>query len=669
MRTFATLTCLAVFSLLVGCADAGDPGSSTLPIPSADVSPGDTSLAEDVSEDAGAGDTVASDAAAYEDDCGDGMICILGECKERSEATSCISFGTCCEGDDEDCAFGADGCFCDASCLESGNCCPDACAACGICNDDGESVAPTCGECVAMDCGDCAGCQPAVSPCEQEGEDCAQEGAVRCGLDDSGHFIEICTQLDACRRWVADTYCTDLNFCTVVPDVCVDGVCAPDGDPNAACDIPDDPCLTAVCEPGSGVCTEESAEEFAPCDDGSLCTVNEQCFNGACVGNSLGDVEGDKSTDYFTDSEVYYIDLQDIVTGTTDNLDGYACADQGAGYNGSEFSIEVTHTYDFTDVSILVGLELENIEDVGTEFVDIAVLSKIPGTCWPDACLFGGMMDDQGRVDFVLPVEAPNQTWTLVVDGRDGYEGRVRMAISYYDFPVVESFCSNGGDDDGDGNVDCEDSDCFDSDQCGSETICDDGADNDSDGFADCSDPDCMNQPICLPEQDCEGDSDTDGDGKVGCDDPDCNGTGACTEQIECADAIPIACFETLSNQTLADGFDTFTGVEIPSCGDAGNETFNTHKQLVYHVVLPEGCTGFGPQISPQQFQSVYAFGPDCSEGACDSAGYAGFGSGSAGAVFDSNLNEGWIVVAVPDGDSAQIANTPFEITLNCMCD
>ena len=44
-------------------------------------------------------------------------------------------------------------------------------------------------------------------------------------------------------------------------------------------------------------------------------------------------------------------------------------------------------------------------------------------------------------------------------------------------------------------------------------------------------------------------------------------------------------------------------------------------------------------------------------------------GSGSAGAVFDSNLNEGWIVVAVPDGDSAQIANTPFEITLNCMCD
>ena len=27
------------------------------------------------------------------------------------------------------------------------------------------------------------------------------------------------------------------------------------------------------------------------------------------------------------------------------------------------------------------------------------------------------------------------------------------------------------------------------------------------------------------------------------------------------------------------------------------------------------------------------------------------------------------IVVAVADGDSAQIANTPFEITLNCMCD
>jgi hypothetical protein len=668
MRTFATLTCLVFFSILVGCSASTEPETTALTIPASDTGSGDDTAANDAGEsDGAAGDASASDAATYEDDCGDGMICIMGECQERSSATSCISFGTCCEGDDEDCAFGADGCFCDASCLESGDCCPDACAACGICNEDGESVAPSCDDCIATDCGDCAGCQPVVSPCDEEGEDCADEGAVRCGLDDAGHFIEICTQLDACRRWVADTYCADLNFCTEIPDVCVDGACVADGDPNSACATPDDPCVTAICDPGSGACTEEAAAEFAPCDDGSLCTVNEQCFNGSCVGNSLGEVEGAKSTDYFTDSQVYYIDLQDI--GTTDNLDGYACSEPGVSYDGSEFSIEVTHTYDFTDVSILVGLELENLEDVGSEYVDIAVLSKIPGTCWPDACLFNALMDDQGRVDLVLPVEEANQTWTLVVDGRAGYEGRVRMAVSYYDFPVVESFCGNGGDDDGDGNVDCEDSDCFDSELCGTETICDDGADNDADGFDDCSDVDCMDQPICLPEQDCEGDSDTDGDGLLGCDDPDCNGTGSCSEVVECADAIPITCFETLSNQTLSDGIETFSGVAIDACGDIGTETYNNHKQLVYKVELPDGCTGFGPTLSPQNLQPVYAFGPDCSEGACDNGGYAGFGTGTAGAVFDSNLKTGWIVVAAPDSDGAQLANTPFEITLNCMCD
>ena len=507
-----------------------------------------------------------------------------------------------------------------------------------------------------------------MSPCDEEGEDCADEGATRCGSDDSGHFIEVCTQLDACRRWVTDTYCADLNFCTEVPDVCVEGECVADGDPNAACGSPDDPCVTAVCDPGSGACSEEPAAEFSPCDDGSLCTVNEQCFDGQCVGNSLGDVEGAKSTDYFTDSDVYYIDLSDPLD-KTDNLDGYACEEQGFGYDGNEFAIEVTHTYAFTDVSILVSLELENADDAGLEFVDIAVLNKIPGTCWPDACLFGGMMDENGRVDLALPVEEPNQTWTLVIDGRDDYEGRVRLAISYYDAPVVESFCGNGEDDDGDGNKDCEDADCFGSDQCGNETVCDDGADNDLDGFDDCADPDCMSEPICLPEQDCEGDSDTDGDGLAGCDDPDCNGTGACAEQVVCPDAIPLTCFETLTDQSLANGGDAFTGVQIPACGDAGTETFNNHKQLVYHVQLPENCTAFGPKISPGFFQSVYAFGPDCSENACDNAGYAGFGTGTAGAVFDSSLTDAWIVIGQYDGDSSQVANTPFDITLNCMCD
>jgi len=49
--------------------------------------------------------------------------------------------------------------------------------------------------------------------------------------------------------------------------------------------------------------------------------------------------------------------------------------------------------------------------------------------------------------------------------------------------------CTNGGDDDGDGLVDCEDGDCFCGQGC-AET-CDDGLDDDGDGLVDCEDEDC----------------------------------------------------------------------------------------------------------------------------------------------------------------------------------
>jgi hypothetical protein len=327
----------------------------------------------------------------------------------------------------------------------------------------------------------------------------------------------------------------------------------------------------------------------------------------------------------------------------------------------------VASTFEFADFSILVAVELEDEALAGTEHVDVAVLGKVPGTCWPDACLFGAIMGDDGRFELELPVEEAKQSWTLVIDGRDGFEGRVRMAVSYPGV-LVEAFCGNGDDDDGDGNTDCEDPDCFASDHCGVETACDDGADNDLDDFEDCFDVDCVADPVCWPEQDCEGTADTDGDGLTGCDDPDCNGVGDCGAVIECADAIPLACFETLEEQTLADGFDTFKNIEIPACGDSGKETYKNHKQLVYHVALPEGCTGFSPVIAGSFSPVAHAFGPDCSEDSCNAAGFASFPGGTGGAVFDSSLTEAWIVVGSPDSDSDLVANVPFDITLDCIC-
>ena len=59
--------------------------------------------------------------------------------------------------------------------------------------------------------------------------------------------------------------------------------------------------------------------------------------------------------------------------------------------------------------------------------------------------------------------------------------------------PVRSEDCDNGADDDGDGDVDCEDSDCP---AC--PEICDNGIDDDRDSDIDCDDDDCAETAACL---------------------------------------------------------------------------------------------------------------------------------------------------------------------------
>jgi hypothetical protein len=63
--------------------------------------------------------------------------------------------------------------------------------------------------------------------------------------------------------------------------------------------------------------------------------------------------------------------------------------------------------------------------------------------------------------------------------------------------PPAEIY-DDGVDNDGDGFIDCADSDCVDDPACLPEAICDDGVDNDGDGFIDCADSDCADDPACA---------------------------------------------------------------------------------------------------------------------------------------------------------------------------
>ena len=56
---------------------------------------------------------------------------------------------------------------------------------------------------------------------------------------------------------------------------------------------------------------------------------------------------------------------------------------------------------------------------------------------------------------------------------------------------MSESNCSDGLDDDFDGDVDCDDFDGNQDSACAVNEICNNGIDDDNNGFADCNDPYC----------------------------------------------------------------------------------------------------------------------------------------------------------------------------------
>ena len=109
--------------------------------------------------------------------------------------------------------------------------------------------------------------------------------------------------------------------------------------------------------------------------------------------------------------------------------------------------------------------------------------------------------------------------------------------------------CGNGIDDDGDGPVDCLDSECRDLDPCQNQAeACFNGLDDDFDGDVDCADSDCAGAPGC--DEDCTNGVDDNGDGVADCDDPACRGIDpSCGEvcgngedddsdgDVDCADA------------------------------------------------------------------------------------------------------------------------------------
>lgn len=269
----------------------------------------------------------SSDGGGSDAECGNGIVEVGETCDDQNtddgdgcSATCAVEPGFGCTGQPSTCEPAAecptdcselnDGCtvgVCDAgSCVarpaDDGTACDDG----SLCTNDDVCTAGVCGgvelDCSERDSGCTTGvCDPETGACvdtvAEDGASCDDGNACTdgdvCTAGVCGGAALDCSDLDGpCSAGVCDpeagcvaqplddgTTCDDESLCTS-NDMCVAGACVGD-----AVECPDaGTCGTGICDPETGSCGIDPAPDGTACDDGSVCTDDEACLAGACVG-------------------------------------------------------------------------------------------------------------------------------------------------------------------------------------------------------------------------------------------------------------------------------------------------------------------------------------------------------------------------------------------------
>lgn len=197
--------------------------------------------------------------------------------------------------------------------------------------------------------------------------------------------------------------------------------------------------------------------------------------------------------------------------------------------------------------------------------------------------------------------------------------------------------CANRIDDDGDGVVDCLDSDCRENALCqGNPEICGDGLDNDLDGKVDCLDTDCQAQPACSEM--CGNGIDDNGDTLKDCEDPLCHGKDPACGEV-CGDG------QDNDGDNLVDCKDPDCADVIPPCG-AGPGPDGT--MCAYGGAEPHVCACADGKDNDNDGTidgaDLHCFGPFDDDEGSYATGIPGDNKGSHGDVecpFDGNSGIG----------------------------
>ncbi len=215
--------------------------------------------------------------------CGDEIVGCGEQCDDGNttpgdgcSATCQFESNCCVEHDGNGCddpACEADVCAVDPQCCSIGNWGPnceiganDLCEVCGN--------PPHCGDGSLDDYG-LEGCDDGDS---LPGDGCSPTCTVEPGWTCQGQPSN-CSEVCGDMMVVGDEQCDDgntnlcdacVNCLTVTPVICV----------------PSDQCLTSVCDPVSGMCSESPVADGTSCNDENACTLSDSCQSGTCVGRN-----------------------------------------------------------------------------------------------------------------------------------------------------------------------------------------------------------------------------------------------------------------------------------------------------------------------------------------------------------------------------------------------
>jgi MYXO-CTERM domain-containing protein len=216
--------------------------------------------------------------------CSDGVCCnasCTGECRFCNFPES---LGTCTTAPNGYECPDADRCDGTETC-QNGVCTqgpPTDCDDLEVCTVDSCNVSTGCVNTPVADgtsCSDGDRCN-GVETCQ--GGVCRSPGDLNCS-DGDPCTSDSCHPVNGCVNTPLPdgTSCDDNNVCNGV-DVCQGGVCVPGT--GLECDD-DNPCTDDQCVPGTG-CVYNPYPLGTTCNDGNVCTINDSCVGGVCVGQT-----------------------------------------------------------------------------------------------------------------------------------------------------------------------------------------------------------------------------------------------------------------------------------------------------------------------------------------------------------------------------------------------